>query len=33
MRAAKNVRLGIEGRRGYEDIPSEREIPALLEEA
>ena len=28
----KNVRLGIEGRRGYEEIPSEREIPALLEE-
>ena len=30
--AAKNIRLGIEGRRGYEDIPSEREIPALLDE-
>jgi sugar phosphate isomerase/epimerase len=30
--AAKNVRLGIEGRRGYEEIPSEREIPALLDE-
>jgi len=30
--AAKNVRLGIEGRRGYEEIPSEREIPPLLEE-
>ena len=29
--AAKNVRLGIENRRDYEDIPSEREIPALLE--
>ena len=29
---AKNIRLGIEGRRGYEDIPSEREIPALLDE-
>jgi sugar phosphate isomerase/epimerase len=28
----KNVRLGIEGRRGYEEIPSEREIPTLLEE-
>src|SRR6266513_369612 len=30
--AEKNVRLGIEGRRGYEEIPSEREIPGLLEE-
>ncbi len=30
--ASKNVRLGIEGRRGYEEIPSEREIPPLLEE-
>ena len=30
--AAKNIRLGIEGRRGYEEIPSEREIPALLDE-
>ncbi len=30
--AAKNVRLGIEGRRAYEEIPSEREIPALLDE-
>jgi len=30
--AAKNVRLGIEGRRGYEEIPSERELPALLDE-
>jgi sugar phosphate isomerase/epimerase len=28
----KNVRLGIEGRRGYEEIPSEREIPTLLDE-
>jgi sugar phosphate isomerase/epimerase len=28
----KNVRLGIEGRRGYEEIPSEREIPQLLDE-
>ncbi len=28
----QNVKLGIEGRRGYEEIPSEREIPALLEE-
>jgi sugar phosphate isomerase/epimerase len=30
--AAKNIRLGIEGRRGYEEIPSEREIPELLGE-
>jgi sugar phosphate isomerase/epimerase len=30
--AARNVRLGIEGRRGYEEIPSEREIPLLLDE-
>lgn len=30
--AAKNVRLGIEGRRGYEEIPSERELPSLLDE-
>jgi sugar phosphate isomerase/epimerase len=30
--AMKNVRLGIEGRRGYEEIPSERELPALLDE-
>lgn len=30
--ALKNVRLGIEGRRGYEEIPSERELPALLDE-
>src|SRR5205809_3805828 len=30
--AEKNVRLGIEGRRGYEEIPSEREIPDLLDE-
>jgi sugar phosphate isomerase/epimerase len=29
---AKNIRLGIEGRRGYEEIPSERELPALLDE-
>jgi len=28
----KNIKLGIEGRRGYEEIPSERELPALLEE-
>ena len=30
--AAKNIHLGIEGRRGYEEIPSERELPALLDE-
>lgn len=30
--AKKNVRLGVEGRRGYEEIPSERELPALLDE-
>lgn len=30
--AQKNVRLGVEGRRGYEEIPSEKELPALLDE-
>lgn len=30
--ASKKVRLGIEGRRGYEEIPSERELPELLDE-
>jgi sugar phosphate isomerase/epimerase len=30
--AKKNVRLGVEGRRGYEEIPSERELPQLLDE-
>lgn len=30
--ATKAVKLGIEGRRGYEEIPSERELPALLNE-
>jgi sugar phosphate isomerase/epimerase len=30
--AAKNIRLGIEGRRGYEEIPSERELPTLLDQ-
>ncbi len=30
--AEKNIRLGIEGRRGYEEIPSERELPPLLDE-
>jgi sugar phosphate isomerase/epimerase len=28
----KNIRLGVEGRRGYEEIPSERELPGLLDE-
>ena len=30
--AAKKVKLGLEGRRGYEEIPSERELPVLLDE-
>ena len=30
--AAKDVRLGLENRRGYEEIPTERELPALLDE-
>jgi sugar phosphate isomerase/epimerase len=30
--ASKNVRIALESRRGYEEIPSERELPALLEE-
>jgi sugar phosphate isomerase/epimerase len=30
--AAKNVKLGLEDRRGYEEIPTERELPALLDE-
>lgn len=30
--ASKNVKLGVEGRRGYEEIPSERELPVLLAE-
>jgi sugar phosphate isomerase/epimerase len=30
--AQKNVRLGVEGRRNYEEIPSEKELPALLDE-
>jgi len=30
--ANKNIRLGIEGRESYEELPSEREFPALLEE-
>jgi sugar phosphate isomerase/epimerase len=30
--AAKNIKLGVEGRMAYEEIPSEREIPGLLDE-
>lgn len=30
--ATKNIRLGIEGRRGYEEIPTERELTMFLEE-
>src|SRR5437763_2050596 len=30
--AEKNIRLGIEGRRGYEEIPSEREVPQIFNE-
>jgi sugar phosphate isomerase/epimerase len=30
--ASKNVRLGLENRRGYEEIPTERELPSLLDE-
>lgn len=30
--ANKNVKLGLEGRRGYEEIPSERELSILLDE-
>jgi sugar phosphate isomerase/epimerase len=29
---SKNVRLALEGRRSYEEIPTERELPALLDE-
>jgi len=29
---AKNVRLGLEERRGYEEIPTERELATLLDE-
>jgi sugar phosphate isomerase/epimerase len=29
---AKNVKLGLENRRGYEEIPTESELPALLDE-
>jgi len=30
--AANNIHLGIEGRESYEEIPSERELPPLLDE-
>src|SRR5207248_7767992 len=30
--ALKNVRIALESRRGYEEIPSERELPSLLNE-
>lgn len=30
--APKKVKFGIEGRRGYEEVPSERELAALLDE-
>ena len=30
--ASKNIKLGLESRRGYEEIPTERELGALLEE-
>jgi len=30
--ASKNVRIALESRRGYEEIPTERELPGLLEE-
>jgi sugar phosphate isomerase/epimerase len=30
--ASKNIKLGLECRRGYEEIPTERELPALLDE-
>ena len=29
---SKNVRIALESRRGYEEIPSERELPGLLDE-
>lgn len=31
--AAKKVQIAVESRRGYEEIPSERELPGLLEES
>jgi sugar phosphate isomerase/epimerase len=30
--ASKSVQIALESRRGYEEIPSERELPSLLEE-
>jgi len=30
--ASKKIRLALESRRGYEEIPTERELPALLDE-
>jgi len=30
--ASKNIRIALESRRGYEEIPSERELPGLLDE-
>jgi sugar phosphate isomerase/epimerase len=30
--ASKNIKLGLECRRGYEEIPTERELPPLLDE-
>jgi len=30
--ASKNVRIALESRRGYEEIPTERELPGLLDE-
>jgi sugar phosphate isomerase/epimerase len=30
--ASKNVRIALESRRGYEEIPSERELPNLLDQ-
>lgn len=30
--ASKNVRIALEGRRGYEEIPTERELSGLLDE-
>ncbi|MBV9617903.1 MAG: TIM barrel protein [Verrucomicrobia bacterium] len=30
--AGRKIKIGIEGRRGYEEIPNERELPTLLDE-
>jgi sugar phosphate isomerase/epimerase len=30
--ASKNISIALEGRRGYEEIPTERELPRLLDE-